>query len=142
MAMICQCSITAFYYTLSVYPFTVQDHFSQATISMEIGNFLICFCSFDLFCPILKKDNFINFFYIVLSCLIKYNFLKPCLFQSSFKTIAVLSVLGTFTVQFRIKSKTIGVYYISIWVKHSNYKCLFVMCELNSIFYTTLLQQI
>ena len=32
--------------------------FSQATISIKISNFLICFCSFDLSCPILEKDNF------------------------------------------------------------------------------------
>ena len=29
---------------------------------------LICFCSFDLSCPILEKDNFIKNLYIVLSC--------------------------------------------------------------------------
>ena len=29
------------------------------------------FCSFDLFCPLLKKDSSIETFYIVLSCLIK-----------------------------------------------------------------------
>ena len=37
-------------------------------ITLEIS---ICFCSFDLFCPILEKDNFIKNVYIVLSCLIK-----------------------------------------------------------------------
>ena len=29
------------------------------------------FCSFDLSCPILEKDNFIKHLYIVLPCLIK-----------------------------------------------------------------------
>ena len=32
---------------------------------------IVCFCSFDLFCPILEKGNFIEHLYIVLSCLIK-----------------------------------------------------------------------
>ena len=31
----------------------------------------ICFCIFDLSCPILEKDSFIEILYIVLSCLIK-----------------------------------------------------------------------
>ena len=44
---------------------------SQAAISFKISNLLICFCSFDLSCPILGKDNFIENLYIVLSCLIK-----------------------------------------------------------------------
>ena len=32
---------------------------------------LICFCSFDLFCPLLEKYTFIENVYIVLSFLIK-----------------------------------------------------------------------
>ena len=31
----------------------------------------ICFCSFDLSCPILEKDNFIQNSITVLSCLVK-----------------------------------------------------------------------
>ena len=31
----------------------------------------MCFCNFDLPYPILKKDTFVEMFYIVLSCLIK-----------------------------------------------------------------------
>ena len=30
---------------------------SEAAISIKISNLLICFCSFDVFCPILEKDN-------------------------------------------------------------------------------------
>ena len=45
----------------------------KATEPIKISNSLICFCSFDLSCPILEKDNFIEFFYIVTSCLIKYH---------------------------------------------------------------------
>ena len=37
-------------------------NFCQAAISVKICNLLICFCSFDLSCPILEKDNFINKF--------------------------------------------------------------------------------
>ena len=36
-------------------------------VAMNISNFLICFCSFDLSCPILEKDNFMKNMYIVLS---------------------------------------------------------------------------
>ena len=36
--------------------------------SFKINNFRICFCSFDLSCSLLKKDNFIEKIYIVLSC--------------------------------------------------------------------------
>ena len=59
--------------------------FSQAAISVNISNLLICVCSFDLSCPILEKENFIEIFYIVLSCLVLLNsvywcgFFKPCL---------------------------------------------------------------
>ena len=41
---------------------------SEAAISIKISNLLICFCSFDVFCPILEKDNS----YIVLSYLIAF----------------------------------------------------------------------
>ena len=47
------------------------DHLSWATVSVKISNILICFCSFDLSCPIFKKDIFYRKIYIVLSCLIK-----------------------------------------------------------------------
>ena len=32
---------------------------------------IICFCSFDLFCPLLEKDNLIENLCIALSCPIK-----------------------------------------------------------------------
>ena len=53
-------------------------HFSQATISFKISNFLICFCSFDLSCPILEKDNFIKRYYIVLLGLLNDVLYKLC----------------------------------------------------------------
>ena len=37
----------------------------------KYGILLICFCSFDLFCPLVQKDTFIEHLYIVLSCPIK-----------------------------------------------------------------------
>ena len=43
----------------------------QAAITGSISILLICFCSFDLFCPLLEKDTFIENVYIVLSCFIK-----------------------------------------------------------------------
>ena len=45
--------------------------FGQATTSITITNFVICFCSFNLSFPILEKDTCIENLYIVLSCLIK-----------------------------------------------------------------------
>ena len=45
-------------------------HFHQAAIAIKISNSLICLCSFDLSCPILEKDIFIENLYVVLSCLI------------------------------------------------------------------------
>ena len=46
-------------------------HFYEAAIAVKISNLLICFCSFDLSCPILEKYSFIENVYIVLSCPIK-----------------------------------------------------------------------
>ena len=51
--------------------YTILCHFYQAVVAIYISILLICFCSFDLSCPILKKDSFIEHLYIVLSCLIK-----------------------------------------------------------------------
>ena len=45
--------------------------FYQTAVEVKISNLLICFCSFELSCPILEKDNFIECIYIVLSCFIK-----------------------------------------------------------------------
>ena len=46
--------------------------FYQAVIAIKISNLLICFCSFDLSCPIIEKYIFIpKKLFIVLSCLIK-----------------------------------------------------------------------
>ena len=42
-----------------------------------ISLLLICFCRFDLFCPLLDKDTFIKNVYIVLSCPIKYFPFQP-----------------------------------------------------------------
>ena len=49
-------------------------HFYHAVIAIKISNLFICFCSFDLSCPILEKDIFIVNSNIVLSCLIKIVF--------------------------------------------------------------------
>ena len=46
-------------------------HFYQAVVAVKISNLFICFCSFELSYPILEKDTFIKYLYIVLSCLIK-----------------------------------------------------------------------
>ena len=46
---------------------------------IELSTLLICFCSFELFCPLLDKDISIENLYIVSSCPIRVLF-KPCLF--------------------------------------------------------------
>ena len=50
---------------------TVLIFLYQAAVVIKISNLVICFCSFDLSCPILEKDSFIENVYFVLSCLIK-----------------------------------------------------------------------
>ena len=47
------------------------ENFYQTAVAVKICNLLVCFCSSDLSCPILDKDNFIENLYIVLSCFIK-----------------------------------------------------------------------
>ena len=39
----------------------------NTAISVKISNFLICFCSFDFFCPIFEKENVTENVHIVLS---------------------------------------------------------------------------
>ena len=58
----------------------INDSLTKMT-KIKISNLLICFCGFDLSCPILENDNFIKNVFIVLSQLTKISFLlKPCLF--------------------------------------------------------------
>ena len=45
--------------------------FIMLPFQLRQSNLLIFFCSFDLSCPVLEKDNFIENLYIVLSCVIK-----------------------------------------------------------------------
>ena len=44
----------------------VLPHCCHAAVSIKISNLPICFCSFDLSCPLQEKDNFIENLYIVL----------------------------------------------------------------------------
>ena len=44
-----------------------RSDFSQTAVLIKISNLLICLCSFDLSCPILKKDDFKENLYTVLS---------------------------------------------------------------------------
>ena len=43
----------------------------QAAVTIEINVLLLCFCSFDLFCPLLDKEISIENLYITLPCPIK-----------------------------------------------------------------------
>ena len=35
-------------------------YYHQAAVAFYMSILLICFCSFDLFCPIFEKDSFIE----------------------------------------------------------------------------------
>ena len=66
------CLIYIFFLTLFVSINIIPlRNFCQVAVSITINNSLICFCSFDLSCPIFTKDNFMENVYIVLSCHIK-----------------------------------------------------------------------
>ena len=56
--------------------FIYYKHSSKATISIKTSNFLICFCNFDLSCPIayLKKVHLSNLYCLVLLT----SGLQPC----------------------------------------------------------------
>ena len=43
----------------------------QTAIAIEVGILLLCFCGFDLFCPLLDKDISIENLFVALSCPIK-----------------------------------------------------------------------
>ena len=49
----------------------VTGCFSLGAVSIKINNIRICFCSIDLSCTIIEKDNFIVNLYILLACHIK-----------------------------------------------------------------------
>ena len=55
----------------------IWAHISCRAVLIKTSNLLICFCSFDLSCPILKKEHFIEKLYSVLSCIIKYRHIAP-----------------------------------------------------------------
>ena len=44
--------------------FFINRKVDQAAVSVKTSNFLICFCSFELSCPILEKDSFIENMFI------------------------------------------------------------------------------
>ena len=61
---------------LSFFTSDVECQFSdfyQAAIAIKINNLFICFCRFDSSRPILEQDIFIEYLYIVLSCLVLFN---------------------------------------------------------------------
>ena len=67
----------------------IACHFYQAAFSIKISNLLICFCSFDLSCPVLEKDIFIENLCIVVSLIFKIAFL----FVSSLFSVFSLSMI-------------------------------------------------
>ena len=46
---------------------SVLKYIKTNKVAIEISNYLICFCTFDLSCPILEKEHFIKNLHIVLS---------------------------------------------------------------------------
>ena len=38
------------------------DDICRAAVSIKISKLLVYYCNFDFSCPVLEKDNFINFF--------------------------------------------------------------------------------
>ena len=47
---------------MSSYVIIFLHHFYQAAIVIKISNLLICFCSFDLSCPLLEFFFYLTFF--------------------------------------------------------------------------------
>ena len=68
----------------------------------DLNHLLICFCSFDLSCLILEKDNILKI--CILDCLdFLYRILfEPCLFQSSFTCFRSSQYLPCFTWEINI----------------------------------------
>ena len=54
LSHICSFSLSILHMS-SYYVIIFLCHFYQAAIAIKMSNLLICFCSFDLSCPILKK---------------------------------------------------------------------------------------
>ena len=52
---------------MQIDPQSISYHFYQATIAIKISNLFICFCNFDLSCPILEKYIYIENVCILLS---------------------------------------------------------------------------
>ena len=63
------CSFSLSILRTTSYYVIILPHLYQAAVVINMSNFLICFCSFDLSCPILEKDIFIENVYM--SCLTK-----------------------------------------------------------------------
>ena len=69
----------------------------QAAVAIKISNLIICFCSFDLSCPILEKENFIKTLYIVsLNSVLFFNLV--CFDLDKINNNMVLHVLFTFII--------------------------------------------
>ena len=65
-------SLNKTFHSFLIYLFQFHHiHFHQAAVSRKISNLLICFCSLNLSCPILEKDNFIENMYI--ECIVLLN---------------------------------------------------------------------
>ena len=59
----------------------------------EISILFICFCSFDLFCPLLDKDTLIENLYFALSCPINSVLFKPVCFYLLYIILRLLLLL-------------------------------------------------
>ena len=64
----------------------------QAAVSVKISSLRVCFCSFDLSCPILEKDNFIEHF--ILYCLVLLNSGGRCILWKK-RSLMVRWIVGS-----------------------------------------------
>ena len=101
--------------------------FGVCSFSVKISNLFICFCSFDLPCPILEKDNFIENVCIVLSCLIKLrsllNLFVSILLLLLFSKINKYSA-GFILIVFRILNN-LSFFYFVFSVSYINFLFMF-----------------
>ena len=57
---------------ITTYDITEINFLNQATVSVKIRNFLICYCNFDLSGHILEKENVIENLNVVLSYYVEF----------------------------------------------------------------------
>ena len=75
---------------------------------MDFFDTIICFCTFDLSCPILEKDNFIEHLYIVLSSYIAIFFNLVLFFVFCYYVCIVVFVYFLFIIDVYLVVVVVG----------------------------------